>query len=219
LKGLTEGAAKTLTGLSGSDFLKDYTFIGGSAIAVQIEHRLSEDLDFCTWKVYAHDEPTVNSTEIEADLVQFGIKSKNIYGFNQVDYVLENGVKISFYANQLYKSPVTKTVNIIGNVFAPFIETLGVMKLELMIRRASFRDYYDIYSILKEGASIGQMVYGACKYSNNTLKSKDILAFISNGENYSREIGFEKLIPRYQVNEKDIEIFIKSLIETEFHKP
>jgi predicted nucleotidyltransferase component of viral defense system len=218
MKGLTEVTAKTLNDISGFNLLKEYIFIGGSAIAAQIEHRLSEDLDFCKWKVHAHDKPTVNSTEIEVDLMQFGIKSKNIYEFNHVDYVLENGVKISFYANQLYKSPVTKTVNIIGNVFAPSIETLGVMKLELMIRRASFRDYYDIYSILNEGTSIEQMVYGACKYSNNTLKSKDILAFISNGENYTKEIGFERLIPRYQVNEKDIEKYIKSLIETEFHK-
>jgi predicted nucleotidyltransferase component of viral defense system len=218
MKGLTEGAAKTLNGLSGCDFIKNYTFIGGSALAVQIEHRLSEDLDFCKWKVHEQDKPTVDLAEIETDLAQFGIISKNIYGFNQVDYVLESGVKISFYANQLYKSPVTKTINIIGYVFAPFIETLGVMKLELMIRRASFRDYYDIYSILKEGASIEQMVYGACKYSNNTLKSKDILAFISNGENYKKESGFERLNPKYQVNEKDIEKYIKSLIEKEFRK-
>jgi hypothetical protein len=218
MKGLTEGAAKTLNALSGFDFLKEYTFIGGSALAVQIEHRLSKDLDFCKWKVHVHDKPTVNLTEIESHIVQLGIKSKNIYGFNQVDYLLENSVKISFYANQLHKSPVTRKVNIIGNVFAPIIETIGVMKLELMVRRASFRDYFDIYSILKEGISIEQMVYEACKYSNNTLKSKDILSFISNGENYSMETGFERLKPKYHVNEKDIEKYIKSFIEKEFHK-
>jgi len=54
MKGLTEVTAKTLIDISGCDFLKEYTFIGGSAIAVQIEHRLSEDLDFCKWKVHAN---------------------------------------------------------------------------------------------------------------------------------------------------------------------
>jgi len=216
MKGLTDNTSNVLTVIAQSDFLTEYTFIGGSALAVQIEHRLSEDLDFCKWKSSVDNKPSVNWPEIEKYITPFGIKDRNILDFNQVDFFLKNGVKISFYANNLYTSPVKEKVNIAGNVYAPDIETIGAMKLELMLRRASFRDYYDIYSILREGKSIKNMVYEAGKYSGHTLKSKNILAFITNGENYRKEEGFVKLNPKYLVNEIDIEHFIKTCVKNEF---
>ena len=32
------------------------------------------------------------------------------------------------------------------------------MKMEVMLRRSNFRDYYDIYSILKSGVPINDLV-------------------------------------------------------------
>ena len=31
------------------ELIKEFTFIGGTALALQLEHRISEDLDFCLW--------------------------------------------------------------------------------------------------------------------------------------------------------------------------
>jgi predicted nucleotidyltransferase component of viral defense system len=216
MKGLSVQSENILTSIAECDFINDYTFIGGSSLAVQIGHRLSEDLDFYKWKTEKEKKPTVNWPEIEKHLEPFGIADKNILGFDQIDFFIENGVKVSFYANQRRKSPVMETVSILGKINAPNIETIGVMKLELMLRRSNFRDYYDIYSILREGASLKQMVYGAGRYTGYSLKSKDILAFISNGENYGMEKNFERLMPRYSVNETDIENFIKECIERDF---
>ena len=42
MKGLTENTEDILNQISRKDFLNGFTFIGGSAIAVQIDHRLSE---------------------------------------------------------------------------------------------------------------------------------------------------------------------------------
>jgi hypothetical protein len=218
MKGLSAEAEKTLTAIAEKEFILEYTLVGGSALAVQIGHRLSEDLDFCRWKSSGENTPTVNWPEIEKHLNEFGIADKNILGFNQIDFFLNNGLKLSFYANQQRLSPVTEKVSILGNVHAPTIETIGVMKLELMLRRSSFRDYYDIYSILKAGASLKRMVHGAGKYSGHTLKSKDILAFISNGDNYKSEMNFSRLKPRYTVNEKEIEVFIRDCIARDFGK-
>ncbi len=81
--------------------------------------------------------------------------------------------------NHLYNSPVTKPIIFLNNIRIPDIETIGIMKLEVMLRRSSFRDYYDVYSILKQGASLRAIVAGAIRYSNHTLKTRDILNFIS----------------------------------------
>ena len=180
MKGINQQTEKVLRQLSQADWVKKYTLIGGTALSLQINHRISEDLDFCKWKRDKADKPVVEVGEIEPDLQAIGISRKNIFDFNQVDYVLQNGVKVSLYANQLYQSPVMSTSLIAGNIKVPDLVSLGAMKLELMLRRATFRDYYDIYAILKEGISLKEMVALAGKYTRHQLKSKNILSFILN---------------------------------------
>ena len=54
------------------------------------------------------------------------------------------------------------------------------MKMEVMMRRSNFRDYYDIYSILKTGIPIWEMITIAQDYSGHRLKTKNILAILTN---------------------------------------
>ena len=46
------------------------------------------------------------------------------------------------------------------------VKTIGALKMEVMLRRAKFRDYYDLYSILKSGVDIQENVWG---YSRNLM--------------------------------------------------
>jgi len=216
INGLTQQAEHVLLSISDKEFLKEFTFIGGSALAFQIHHRLSEDLDFCKWKTHAADRPSIDWPKIEKNIRHLEIVQKDLLGFDQVEFFLKNRVKLSFYANNQRFSPVTEYVPLKGFIKAAGKENIGVMKLELMLRRSSFRDYYDIYSILKEGANIKSLVYAASEYSGHTLKTKNILSFISDGDNYKKEKDFEKLEPKYAVNEKDIEKFIRQCIEKDF---
>jgi hypothetical protein len=59
-------------------------------------------------------------------------------GFNQTNYIV-SGVKISFYANQNNYSPVEKPIRILNNIQVPDIETIGAMKLEVMLRRSDIQ--------------------------------------------------------------------------------
>lgn len=216
MKGLTPNTTEVLEKISSLDMLREFMLIGGSALALQIQHRLSEDLDFCKWKSPGDDNPTINWKDIEHNFSMLEIKNINVLDFNLVDFFVANKIKISFYADQLYHSPIKEKMHIAGNIFVPDIQALGAMKLELMLRRSNFRDYYDIYSILKAGISLKEMVYAAGKYSNHRLKSKNIISFISNGENYKKERAFDKLEPKYIVTEKEIEQYIKQCILAEF---
>ena len=90
------------------------------------------------------------------------------------------------------------------------------MKIELILRRSEFKDYYDIYSILQEGISLKELVLAASKYSNHLLKTRDALSFLSNGINFRIDKSFTLLDPFYDIDHKGIEEYIKSAIRKEF---
>ena len=49
MTGITENIEKILPVLSDAECLKGCTLVGGTALAIQIGHRESEDLDFMKW--------------------------------------------------------------------------------------------------------------------------------------------------------------------------
>ena len=217
MKGLMEKTEKIFGEISKLSCIKDYTLIGGTAISLQIGKRLSEDLDFCKWSTnLKKDKPTVDWPQIEKELETIGKVDKlDVLGFDQVNFVIDN-VKISFLTKQENLSPVKTHVPILNNIKAADLDSLGSMKVELVLRRSNFRDYYDIYSLLKEGLSLKTIVEGAATYSNHTLKTRDALSFLSNGSNYKKGKDFDLLNPFYDLTNKTIEDLIKSIIKKEY---
>ena len=90
------------------------------------------------------------------------------------------------------------------------MESIGAMKMETMLRRAKFRDYYDIYSILKEGGDINKMIAAALEHSDHKLRTRGLLNMLSTGKNFIKEKGFEELMPVYDVSSDDIQKYIKA---------
>ena len=73
MKGINAETEKVFKQLSELSWVKNYTLIGGTALSLQINHRISEDLDFCKWKRDKNDKPEVEIGEIESDLHAIGI--------------------------------------------------------------------------------------------------------------------------------------------------
>ena len=217
MQGLTENTNRIFEAISKLNCINSYTLIGESALSMQLDKRLSEDLDFCKWSTNLKtDKPTVDWPTIEKELNTVGnVDSRDILGFDQVNFIV-NGIKISFLTKQENFSPVKNTVKILNNIKAADLDSLGVMKVEVMLRRSEWRDYYDIYSLLKEGKSLKEMISGASIYSNHRLKSRDALNFISNCNNYKKDKDFHLLKPAYNIEGKSIEEFIKSIIKKEY---
>lgn len=130
--------------------IKPYILCGGTALAMQIGHRKSEDLDFMMWRISKTEKPEVNWNLIEKELTEkIGpIENFNMLGFDQVEFRVK-GVKFSFFVSDNY-SPISNPVDYMGNIRLADIESIMAMKMEVMLRRMKFRDYYDIYSIIKE---------------------------------------------------------------------
>ena len=93
------------------------------------------------------------------------------------------------------------------------VRTIGALKMEVMLRRAKFRDFYDLYSILKSGIDIQELIPLALEHSDHKLKLKNLLAMITNGDFFNRDSQFEKLSPIYDVTPTDIQEYIKAQLQ------
>ncbi len=83
------------------------------------------------------------------------------------------------------------------------------MKMEAMLRRNKFRDYYDIYCILLQGVDFEEIVKLALEHSYHLLKRKNLLAMLTNGERFRKDKAFNQLHPVYDVSPQDIEQYLK----------
>lgn len=211
MKGLAPHTQCIFEAVAALECIKPYILVGGTALSLQIGTRQSEDLDFMKWRTTKDERPEVDWYHIEKALTTIGeVQSRNLLDIDHVEFVLE-GVKLSFYSSPKY-SPIITAIPCLYNLRLADIKSIGAMKMEVMMRRSNFRDYYDIYSILREGVPIKDMISLALDYSGHRMKSKNLLAMLTNGNRFMRDAHFEQLFPVYQVTAEEIELYIKSCL-------
>lgn len=211
MKGLAPHTLQVFEAVSRLDCIKPYLLVGGTALSLQIGTRQSEDLDFMKWRTSKAEKMEVAWYRVEKELATVGdIQHKDILDVDHVEYVV-SGVKFSFYACPKY-SPVSAPVEYLNNLRLADVKSIGAMKMEVMMRRSNFRDYYDIYSILKSGVPVNDLISLALTYSGHKLKSKNLLAMLTNGSRFTRDAHFEQLEPIYAVTTQEIEDYIKSCL-------
>lgn len=213
-RSLAPHTGEVFEAISKLECIKSFTLVGGTALSLQIEKRQSEDLDFMKWLTKRGEKPEVNWPLIKQELESIGtIKAYDVSGFDQVTFNFQ-GVILSFYAAPRKEVPSLKRIPYLNNLYLADIESIGAMKMEAMLRRSKFRDYYDIYSILREGGDINKMIAAALEHSDHKLRTRGLLNMLTTGKNFIKEKGFEELNPVYNVSPEDIQEFIKAkLIE------
>jgi predicted nucleotidyltransferase component of viral defense system len=132
--------------VEGCPFLDKYVLVGGSALAIYLCHRKSEDLDFFTY------DDDFDRAEI-FDYIQ-SFKNKEI--LNQTDEQIDlliDGVKVTFFNAQwkFLEPKKPKSFNLSS------IEAIASMKVNVMFLRAKYRDYFDLYSLVKSGMSLKEI--------------------------------------------------------------
>lgn len=212
MNGLALKTEKLFDEVSKLDCLKPYLLAGGTALSLQLNHRQSEDLDFMKWRTSKNEKMEVDWFNIEKQLSSVGkIQKRDLLDIDHVEFYVDD-VKFSFYACDKY-SPVKSPVDFHNNIRLSDIDGIMAMKMETMLRRSVFRDYYDIYSMLKSGIDIHESMERAIKYSGHKLKTKNLLALLTNDERFVPDRGFKNLNPIYNVNSRDIAEYIKGLLE------
>ena len=128
------------------DFLDKYVLVGGSALSIHLCHRKSEDLDFFTY------ENNFDKQEIYEYIKQFDNKEILNQTDEQVDLLLD-GVKVTFFNAKwsFLKPEKIKKFNLSS------LESIAAMKINVLFLRAKYRDYYDIYFLVKKSMSLRKM--------------------------------------------------------------
>lgn len=194
LKGLAKETEKLLLKLSGSKLLEGFTFVGGSALAFHLEHRLSEDIDLFSWKKEIDKENIVESIR-EMKLV-FQIMSG---GSKQINMIADN-VSLTFFAQGW--DVLKDREQVTGNLYVASLGTLAAMKINTLFLRARYRDYYDLYVLNKEVFSFSELFEIGHKimpelsmklFQTSLVYTKDI-----------KEDNIHHLSPRYETSIEEI---------------
>lgn len=206
-KGLTPNIEAIIDNVSQLECIKPYTLCGDTALAIQLGHRMSEDLDFMMWRISKTEKPEVDWPTIEKQIQEKvgEIQHRDILGFDQVAFVV-NGVKLSFFVSNNY-SPVNQRIEYQGNIYLADIASILAMKMEVMLRRLKYRDYYDIYSIVKAGHSLREGIEAAVKYSGHKLSSKSLMIMLSTNR-IPIDNGFSQMSPIYDVSTETMREFL-----------
>jgi len=176
-------------------FKREYYLVGGTAIALHIGHR--ESIDFDLFK-----EKDIRKKDIFSKLKTIDYKV-SFADYNQLN-MSANGVKITFFSFP-YKVPISSELK--GIIKMPDLLTLAAMKAFALGRRAKWKDYVDLYFILKFHFAFTEVLTKAKEIFGDEFIEKQFIAQIGyfKGINYDEEISY--LIPN-PPSKKEIQDFL-----------
>lgn len=124
-------------------FFSDFYLAGGTAVALQLGHRISVDFDLFTLT------PLADNLLDTAEQV-FGQTLQPLVNNGQELTFVINNVKTTFLT---YPFPVVEPKISLDTVLSLSLPELGATKAYTIGRRGSFKDYVDLYSIVSTGHS------------------------------------------------------------------
>jgi len=180
-------------------FSKDFGLVGGTAIAFYLGHRRSIDFDLFTFQKFGN-------MSIGRKIVKF--QKINRVFVNKLDEytILINGVKITFF-HYPYKIEFKNSLNSIIKV--PDLLTLMAMKAFALGMRAKWKDYVDLYFVMKYYHSIKEIAKRAKKIFGNEFNEKLFRVQLA----YFKDINYSEKIIYMKGFETDDKVIKKSLID------
>ena len=130
-----------LNGFSQSEVGKQFYLAGGTALALQLGHRQSVDLDFFS---QTEDIPTIRP-QLEETVAIFNATPADAPLGNLV-YMIGD-VRVVFHTpDHVLVNPIIET----EGLRLASVEDIGLMKLDTLLSRASRKDFYDLYFICQK---------------------------------------------------------------------
>lgn len=181
------------------DFSKDFGLVGGTAIALHIGHRRSIDFDLFSHKKFG------NLSILNKVKKKIKIDNIIVNKLDELTFASDN-VKFTFF-NYPYEIDYSEKLDNI--IKLPDLLTLAAMKANALGRRAKWKDYVDLYFIMKGYFDIYKIINKANEIFSSEFNDKIFRTQLS----YFKDIDYtEKVIyiKGLEVDDKTIE---KKLIE------
>lgn len=213
LKGLTPATIEVFGQVSQLECIKGLFLCGGTGQSLQINHRLSEDLDFELIGLKKERPALDFSAIIEEISATFPDAKVEILGDDHFLIFINDGkVKLSFYRPE---NPV-KTMKVgwqYNNLKIPTLQELLGMKLYAICMRTVFQDYYDIYSLLKAGCDLDEAISYASYLSRHTIRSKTMYTRLLSPQLFRKDEDFRRMSPKEDVSAEEIRDYVKATME------
>jgi len=187
-----------------SHFKRNFYLVGGTAIALHLGHRRSIDFDLFSAK-------KMNKSRIRQKVFELPYSKRTLFDDVDQAHFYINEVKTTFF---FYPYPVEHLEKFDGVISMPSLLSLSAMKAFALGRRAKWKDYVDLYFMLKDHFSIKEIsteaerIFGQL-FSESLFRKQ--LAFHKDID-YSEPVEY---MPGFEVSEQEIKDFLidKSLQE------
>lgn len=156
-KAVEAGTLDLLNRLSKKKYLQQFFLVGGTALAIQIGHRRSLDLDFFTVDDF-------NSEKLLAEL----LKDFKVTVRQQLPQTLIagiNGITVDFIR---FRYLMIRPYIIKEGIRMASREDIAAMKLDAITGRGSKKDYYDLYFLLRQFDLVKILGFYTEKYPHQT---------------------------------------------------
>jgi hypothetical protein len=165
------------------DFSNDYVLVGGTAIALYLGHRRSIDFDLFTSK-------KIKRKSIKNYLIdkKYPIDQLIYEEEDQIHFIL-NGIKITFFR---YPFRIEGCTDFDGIIKIPELSVLAAMKAYALGGRGKWKDYVDLYFLMRHGFSLRSIIEKADGLFGATFNGKLFKEQLCYFEdiNYEEEIIF-----------------------------
>lgn len=180
-------------------FSEKFGLVGGTAIALHLGHRESLDFDLFSFNEFSNDSIKAKiAKKVVIDSVF--VDKKGEYTF------LINGVKFTFFQFP-YEINFSESFGEI--VKLPDILSLAAMKAFALGRRAKWKDYVDLYFILKTHHTISEITAKGVEIFGNEFNEKIFRTQLA----YFKDIDYSEKIIYQKGFSTDDEVIKKALIE------
>lgn len=143
-------------------FSRTFGMVGGTAIALYIGHRRSIDFDLFSMREF--DTYSIRKKISKSYTIERVVTDQTGHYT-----VLIKGVRFTFFH---YPYRIVFSKNFEGHIKVPSLLALAAMKAHALGRRAKWKDYVDLYFIIKNYYSIDMIVKKAKSIFDNEFNEK-----------------------------------------------
>ena len=187
--------------------LREFRLVGGTALAFQLGHRVSVDIDLFASSPFDIEEV---KKEIEDTFLISTAEKESRWGLR---YWIK-GVKAEMYN---WDIPFIKPSIIENGIRMTSLEDIGAMKLDAIKSRHEKKDFVDIHEILKSFSLEELFQFYSTKYRNPELRS--VIEALTNIDKADNSIDPEILIDMQWVDVKStIKNALKKFIDSDRKK-